>query len=48
MRVYVKITNVQDSIELIDLLGELRKIRNNIWGGPTKDFMVEVNSKMRV
>lgn len=48
MEVFIKVTKVQDSVELEYFLKETRKLRNTIYSTPTPNFKMKVEATFEV
>ena len=46
MKVHIKVSEVEDAFELLDIVKKLRNVRESIYSGTVEDFTMEINSKL--
>lgn len=48
MKVYIKISEVEDIFELLDIVKKLGDVRESFYNETVEEFTMEINSKLKV
>jgi len=47
MKIHIYITEVEDSVELLDIIKKLYKVRESIYIAATPDFVIDVKTEIK-